>query len=93
MATLVGFEHVIKPVAPKAIYKSTSKGPLVIEDMATKHIENALRGRLISAFAEMLKGKDFAEMVSFINTLYFDEFIAASDDVENLFEELSKRSN
>jgi len=93
MAKLVGFENVIQRRWPKAIYKSTSKGPLVIEDMATKHIENALRGRLISAFAEMLKGKSFAEMVSYINTLYFDEFIAASDDVKNLFEELSNRNN
>ena len=93
MAQLVGFDHIIKPVTPKAIYKSTSKGPLVIEDMATKHIENALRGRLISTFAEMLKGKTFNEMHSFINTLYFADYIDASQDVKNLSEELCNRND
>ncbi|RTL00167.1 MAG: hypothetical protein EKK57_07920 [Proteobacteria bacterium] len=92
MAKLVGFEQVIKPFTPKAVYKSTSKGPLVIEDMATKHIENALRGRLISVFVDMLRGKSFDEMLTQINTLYFSDFMLESDDVANLYNELSKRN-
>jgi len=90
MATAVGFDNIlVKP----AMYKSTSKGVIPVASMATQHIENALRGRLIATFADMLKGKNADEMHDLINVLEFYDFILASDDVANLFKESERRQS
>ena len=88
MAKVVGFDNIlVKPV----MYQSASKGAIPISNMATQHIENALRGRLISAFAEMLKGKSYSDMRAIINQLTYFDLDCASEDVANLSKELSGR--
>jgi len=88
MAKAVGFDKILAPVV---LYKSASKGPIPVASMATPHIANAMRGRLIATFAEMLKGKDVKEMRDLISTLDFYDFIFASEDVSNLNDEFNKR--
>jgi len=88
MAKVVGFDNIlVKP----AMYQSASKGAIPVASMATQHIENALRGRLISAFADMLKGKNYSEMRTCINQLMYFDLSCASEDVANLSQELSDR--
>ncbi len=88
MAKAVGFDNIlVKP----AMYKSASKGTIPVSRMATPHIENALRGRLISTFADMLKGKNYSEMRAIINQLTYFDLDCASEDVANLSQELSDR--
>ena len=88
MAKAVGFDNIlVKP----AMYKSTSKGVIPVASMATQHIENALRGRLIATFAELLKGKSYREMRTIINQLMYFDLDCASEDVANLSKELSSR--
>lgn len=88
MATAVGFDNIlVKP----AMYQSASKGAIPVARMATQHIENALRGRLIATFAEMLKGKDVQEMRNLISQLDFYDFCDASQDVLNLNNEFNLR--
>lgn len=92
MAQLVGFDHIIKPVTPKKIYNSKSKGSLVIEDMATQYIENALRSQMIAAFASLVKGKKSQELFTFINTLTMLDFLQQSQVITDFYDELEKRS-
>ena len=88
MANAVGFGNLlVKPV----MYKSASKGDIPVAQMATSHIANAMRGRLISVFADMLKGKGVAEMRDSINQLDFYDFIYTSQDVRNLNDEFNLR--
>lgn len=88
MAKLVGFDSILKKTVT---YKSASKGEIEVSKMATKHIENALRGRLIDVFAKMLKGKSYSEMREIINQLTYFDFYYESEDVANLSQELSDR--
>ena len=90
MAKLYGFENVLKPAQPKKIYQSASKGPLAIADMATKHIENALRGRFIAAFAERTRGLNFDELVRTINCLTIGDLLT-DQTTQDLFDELNNR--
>jgi hypothetical protein len=92
MAKIVGFENVIKPVPPKKMYNSKSKGAIEIEGMATPHIENALRGQMISAFASLVKGKKFQELIAFVNTMTMVDFLQESQVIEDFYDELEKRS-
>lgn len=88
MAKVVGFDNIlVKP----AMYQSASKGAIPVARMATPHIENALRGRLIATFAELLKGKSYREMRTIINNLLYFDLSTASVDVENLSKELWER--
>lgn len=93
MLKMVGFDSLMKPKGP--FYNSASKGKILIADMASPHIENALIGLMTKAFNEYVRqsikdsgSQNLADAIENLDIAYFRNVNA---DIHNLVAELQKR--
>lgn len=101
MATIHGFDHInLKPTqvanvqtrANLPTYQSRSKGTVVIRDMHTKHIINAIRSQIIKQTAELLQKCDSVDaMGSAMYRFTLDYFMRINPVIKQLHDELVDR--
>ena len=101
MATIKGFDHLnlgkqskqtqAKPQQNLPTYQSKSKGTIVIRDMHSKHIVNAIRSQLIKHVASLLQTCDSVDEMN--DVLYELSFASTlqNQTIFDLFKELEQR--